>query len=291
MSDSASDEQLLERFGRWLRATRAAAEQQAAEAAQLDSDAAEPSDASAGRSDEAGGQAPAAPAPRDFGLYRLVEEFTALRHEVKLQTKSARGLDAQTELLAAALKQAIEALRTIEPREAQAAWSAGKAFALALAELDEALDRGRRQTERAIVALTEGPCDDLLARLDEFHRRSWWRRLCHGGYFRELRGLVAREQQRRPQAALLEALLDGYRLIQKRLAHTLATEGIVPIFAAGCPVDPEQMVVTEMVDVDDRPAGLVYDELRRGYTWKGRVLRYAEVRATRPIGDQRGSED
>ncbi|HEX5442756.1 MAG TPA: nucleotide exchange factor GrpE [Pirellulales bacterium] len=271
MTDAALDEpfddQLLARFGRWLRATRSAE--------QLGAD---------------GSGEPAIGHPREpgqFGLYRLVEEFTSLRHEVKLQTKSARAADASSEQLVAALKQAIEALRTVEPREAQAAWAAGKSFALALAELDEALDRGRRQTEQAAAALIDGPRDELLARLDAFHRRSWWRKLCHGGYFRELRGLVEREQQRPPRAALLEALVDGYRLIQKRLVQTLAAEEIVRIPTESHPVDPEQMVVVEVVDVDDRPAGLVYDELRRGYTWKGRILRYAEVRATRraPVND------
>ena len=33
------------------------------------------------------------PPPREFGIIDLVEEFTALRHELKLQTKSGRGSD------------------------------------------------------------------------------------------------------------------------------------------------------------------------------------------------------
>ena len=41
----------------------------------------------------------------------LVEEFTALRHELKLQTKSGRGLIDQTENTVAALRQAIDQFR------------------------------------------------------------------------------------------------------------------------------------------------------------------------------------
>jgi molecular chaperone GrpE len=41
------------------------------------------------------------------------------------------------------------------------------------------------------------------------------------------------------------------------------------------------MTVVEVVDDADQPAGFVVDEARRGYTWKGRLLRYAEVRASR----------
>ncbi len=84
----------------------------------------------------------------EFGLVNLVEEFTALRHELKLQTKSGRGLIDQAESTVAALRQAIEHFRSVEPRESQAAWSAGKAIAEALGDLDEALARGRREIER-----------------------------------------------------------------------------------------------------------------------------------------------
>ena len=41
------------------------------------------------------------------------------------------------------------------------------------------------------------------------------------------------------------------------------------------------MTVIEVVDDPDRPPGEVVDEVRRGYTWRGRVLRFAEVRASR----------
>ena len=100
----------------------------------------------------------------EFGLIDLVEEFTALRHELKLQTKSARGLQEQTEALLPALRQAIEQFRSVEPKEAQAAWTAGKPLAEALADLDEALDRGRGEIEKARRAVVEEPADALDGR-------------------------------------------------------------------------------------------------------------------------------
>jgi molecular chaperone GrpE len=41
------------------------------------------------------------------------------------------------------------------------------------------------------------------------------------------------------------------------------------------------MTVLEVIDVPEKPAGTVVKELRRGYTWRGRVIRYAEVQAVR----------
>ena len=51
---------------------------------------------------------------RPFGLIDLVEEFTALRQELKLQTKSTRGLQEQAESLLPPLRQAIEHFRSVD---------------------------------------------------------------------------------------------------------------------------------------------------------------------------------
>ncbi len=114
---------------------------------------------------------------RDFGIIDLVEEFTALRHEVKLQTKSGRGLSEQTETTLEALKRAIEEVKSVVPRDAQAVWAAGKALAEGLADLDEALHRGEREIARRA---NKSPCD-LQRRL----------RLCSSGSIAIGRGFAA----------------------------------------------------------------------------------------------------
>ena len=131
MSGPGELESTLDRFHEWLARARADAASSASEPkAQLDS-------------------------CRPFGLVDLVEEFTALRQELKLQTKSARGLQEQTESLLTPLRQAIEHFRSVAPREEQAAWSAGKPIAEGLATLDEALDRCRGEIEKARIVATE----------------------------------------------------------------------------------------------------------------------------------------
>ncbi len=119
MTAPLDEEILLNRFRQWLHDARAEAEALVSQPLSDEND-------------------------DEIGLYRLVEEFTALRHEVKLQTKGSRGLQEQAEALLPELRQAIEQFRAVEPRKAQAAWIAGKPLAEALADLDEALDRGPR---------------------------------------------------------------------------------------------------------------------------------------------------
>ncbi len=61
----------------------------------------------------------------------------------------------------------------------------------------------------------------------------------------------------------------------------MKSEKIERIACVGNLVDPERMTVLEVLDDQSRPPGTVVKELRRGYTWRGRVIRYAEVQATR----------
>jgi molecular chaperone GrpE len=274
MLPNADDERLLERLGQWVRETRAAADE-------LERNGCSPPPALVPASSAAGAATDQGP-----GIYRIVEELTAQRHEVKLHTKEARGLEDAAQTLLEGLGKAIDALQTIKPKEAQAAWSAGNSLALVLGELDEALERGRLQTEKAAAGLLDEPSDAIVRALDEVHQRQspLRRRLCEG-YRRELAQWIGRRETDRHRQALCDSLVDGYRLIQKRVAQAMLAEGLARINAAGKPVDPEQMIVVEAVDDSELPEGTVQEEIRRGYTWNGRVLRCAEVRATRkPAG-------
>ena len=98
-------------------------------------------------------------------------------------------------------------------------------------------------------------------------------------YHNEVIEIVHRDGVTRHE--LFESFLEGYGLIQKRLARVMASEQVQPIPCEGMPVDPELMTVLEVVDLPDRRPGTVVKELRRGYTWRGRLIRYAEVQAVR----------
>lgn len=260
MNEAGDLDAVLNRFQQWLAGARSAA---------------------AGTGVSPWDAAPDDEADRPFGLVDLVEEFTALRQELKLQTKSARGLQEQTETLLPPLRQAIEHFRSVAPREEQAAWSAGKPLAEGLATLDEALDRCRGEIEKARVVAAEQVPRKLATALDQAHAGlPWLRRVFLRKYHGQMKELVERESRGINQE-WLESLLEGFDVIQNRVRRVLKSEEIVPIDCVGRPVDPERMIVIEVVEAANRPAQTVIEELRRGYTWKGRVLRLAEVKAVR----------
>lgn len=254
MTEMNDEEVLLDRFREWFRDARAEASR------------AEP--LSAGMDDE-------------VGLYRLVEEFTALRHEVKLQTKGSRGLQDQAEALLPALRQAIEQFRTVESRESQAPWTAAKPLAEALVDFHEALDRGRVEIEKASRRIVDEAHVELVDALNALHAGQSWLRRRRTRSYHEAVGEVVRRNGPAARRPLFDALIEGYGLIQARLRRTMDAEQIQRIETVGRPVDPDLMTVIEVVDDPSRPHLEVIDEIRRGYTWRGRILRYAEVRASR----------
>jgi molecular chaperone GrpE len=218
--------------------------------------------------------------PHDFGIIDLVEEFTALRQELKLQTKSGRSLVEQTDTAVSALRQAVEQFRAVEPKVTQAAWTTGKTLAEAIADLDEALDRGHREIDRARSRIASEPIRALEAALNAlFRRRSWIRRRLLRDYHRDVLEVVGRAGLARND--LFDSLLEGYGLIQKRLRRVMTAEQIERIPCEGALVNPDLMNVIDVVDDPRYRPGTVVKELRRGYTWKGRVIRYAEVQAVR----------
>jgi molecular chaperone GrpE len=226
---------------------------------------------------------------QEFGLIDLVKEFTALRQELKLETKSTRNLQEQAEALLPPLRQAIDHFRSVAPREEQAVWNAGKALAEGLATLDEALDRGRTQIEKARELLVDEQARALTAALDELLKsQSWFRRRRFRRYHEQVMEVVRRDAQG-PRRQWFESLLEGYGLMQNRLRRVMQAEDIERIDCLGRQVDPELMIVVEVVDDPDLPPHTVIEEVRSGYLWRGRVVRPAEVRASREGAGESGA--
>jgi molecular chaperone GrpE len=100
--------------------------------------------------------------------------------------------------------------------------------------------------------------------------------------------LVAREEQSRQQSQVLErvrgfldSLIVGYTMSVQRVERALQEHDLEPIAAVGERFDPERMEVLEVVSGSGFPSGEVVGEVRRGYLWRGRVFRYAQVRVAK----------
>ena|SRR6185312_12260673 len=75
-----------------------------------------------------------------------------------------------------------------------------------------------------------------------------------------------------------EQLRSGIELIVKQMEEALRTLNVQPIEAVGATFDPRVHEAIEMVEKPDVPDHQVFEEVRRGYRIKDRLLRPAMVR-------------
>jgi len=71
---------------------------------------------------------------------------------------------------------------------------------------------------------------------------------------------------------------SGVELIFQKMKAALSSEGLEEIGSEGRPFDPEFHEAIEMVDAGPEQDGIVIEELQRGYTLQGRLLRPSRVR-------------
>jgi molecular chaperone GrpE len=258
----------------------------------------------------------------EFHWQTLVAEFTALRHEVNLQTRAAR---AQTEQNAEALKHLDEALAALQERpqgSAEPSDEGVRPLLKTLVDVYDALALARREVTRvqAVVAADLARLEPLpdahdgSLRVDAPHspptrQRPWWHwwssvvagpdhsRALLRDKIADLENRLSQQHQtimqlRQDRASrwqagdqirqVLNSVITGYTMGLQRIERALAQYDVKPIECVGEPFDPECMEVVEVVTELGRSSTEVLEEVRRGYLWHDRLFRHAQVRVARP---------
>lgn len=250
-------------------------------------------------------------------LATLVGQFVALRHEVNLQTKNSRT---QLEQNAQALQNLTNALSALEHQQmvgkqddAAAEEELLRPLFRTLVELYDALALGQREVQRmqeslgptlaqfqsAVEARGEEPSPQPAAPAVVL---PWWARWLglQSEVDRQKAALDAWWKEKLPTAVTpapsslehlrtlgerirqaVQSILTGYAMGLQRVDRALRQHGLEPIGALGRFFDPELMEVLEAVPDSGRPAGQVLEEIRRGYLWRERVFRFAQVKVAR----------
>src|SRR5262245_762553 len=217
----------------------------------------------------------AAPAPADdppaVDLQTLVAQFTALRHEVNLQTKAARSSLEQTGQALERLGEAVESLEDQSAPDDEL-----KPLFKAVVDVYDNLAIALRQATRQREAL-EKPLAELAVEPRAPRTRRW--RLFrstpeddHGQRAADAAKLIR---------ASLDGLIAGYKMSLSRVDRVLGEFELETIPVDGRPFDPELMEAVEVAGETGRPAGEVIEEIRRGYLWRGEWFRFAQVKVAR----------
>jgi len=134
----------------------------------------------------------------------------------------------------------------------------------ALAELDNYKKRMARQFDDTIRSANDKLLVELLDVVDNFERA-----LSHS------------RDNGDAQGTTVEALRDGTELIYNQMKNLLTKYGVQPIEAVGRKFDPTYHEALLEMDSDEHAAGLVAQEINRGYLIDDRVLRHSRVAVSR----------
>jgi len=165
--------------------------------------------------------------------------------------KASQPEEAENDVMAqdiAALREEMEKLRT----DVQ---DAHDSYLRTLADFDNFRKRQREETARRANLAREDIIAKLLPIMDNLGR-----------------ALQAAEAQHS-----YESLVEGVSLTLRQMSEMLAKEGVEPIEAVGQEFNPEFHEAMMSVESDDHPPHTVVEELEKGYTLDGKVLRPARV--------------
>lgn len=164
-----------------------------------------------------------------------------------------------------------------------------------LSRLENTLDEERRRNEELLTNLRylqadfenyRKRVDREISELEEFSTLSLVRKLIP--VLDDLELAVASASKAGDQG-----ILEGVKMVRKNLRSALEGEGLQDIQAVGRPFDPSTHEAVDKVQGKDNTEDTVVEELRRGYTFKGKVLRPTAVKvelAARALDSGEGSQ-
>ncbi|PSO00649.1 nucleotide exchange factor GrpE [Candidatus Marsarchaeota G2 archaeon ECH_B_SAG-F08] len=79
------------------------------------------------------------------------------------------------------------------------------------------------------------------------------------------------------------SVLKGFELISAKIDEILKSEGVAEVESVGKKFDPYYHEVVQVVESDE-PDGTIIEEVRKGYTLNGRVIRPSMVKVSKKRG-------
>ncbi len=221
---------------------------------------------------------PDAPQVTPIDAQSILAQFTALRHEVNLQTKATRIATDQTAKL-------IEALPP--PPSGEPDREHMRPIIKTLLDIHDSLSVARRQVEKTAESVEIfGDMPDPLEYVEQppagWFQRKFGRPAVEANITEAFSAWVESStgiDQKRSE--LLASAADGYSMSQRRIERALPQLGLEPIECIGEPFDPEKMEVVDTVADADQPDGTVVEEVRRGYLWNRKLFRFAQVKVSK----------
>ncbi len=148
----------------------------------------------------------------------------------------------------------------------------------------EEYERLKTERDQLLDRLARLQAEFENARKREARERNEFREFAVAGAVEQFLPVLDNFQLALKSKGSAEQLRAGVELIVKQMEEALRSLNVQPIEAVGAEFDPRVHEAIEMVEKPDVPDHQVFEEVRRGYRIKDRLLRPAMVRvASNPL--------
>ena len=142
----------------------------------------------------------------------------------------------------------------------------------------EEFDRLKAERDSLVDRLARLQAEFENARKREARERNEFRDYAVAGAVEQFLPVLDNFQLALKSTGSAEQLRTGVELIVKQMEEALRSLNVQPVEAVGAEFDPRIHEALEMAEKPDLPDHQVFDEVRRGYRIKERLLRPALVR-------------
>jgi molecular chaperone GrpE len=142
----------------------------------------------------------------------------------------------------------------------------------------EEYDRVKAERDSLVDRLARLQAEFENARKRETRERNEFRDFAVAGAIEQFLPVLDNFQLALKSTGSTEQLRTGVELIVKQMEEALKSLNVQPVETVGTTFDPRVHEALEMVEKEDVPDHQVFDEVRRGYRIKERLLRPALVR-------------
>ena len=179
-------------------------------------------------------------------------------------------------------EETLEAIPSADPAADTADPAANSAEAKALPDAaaisQEEFDRLKAERDSLLDRLARLQAEFENARKREARERNDFRDYAVAGAIEQFLPVLDNFQLALKSTGSTEQLCTGVELIVKQMEEALRSLNVQPVETVGTEFDPRVHEALEMVEKPELPDHQVFDEVRRGYRIKERLLRPALVR-------------
>ena len=209
-----------------------------------------------------------------LGAVDIVDAFTSLRHELKLQVRGGRELQQSLQ----------DSLQRLEQRAVATPAVSNTASSPETRKMAEAIADIEESLQRAIESIIQRPAtvrsqSNVLSKYDVFLSRApWFARVFASRWFEDLRAEIAHALESERKASTHDATHRGLELLAARVHRLMKQFEIERVNVLHQAFDADTMNAIDVIVDPSVPSSHVAQQLRPLYRWRNSTLRCAEVR-------------